>query len=64
MSKRTKSPRDRYFFSRRQMQETQVAEWILKSRIKRGEGTNYGLFKCGCGCGPFGVLLDNSGHAV
>jgi hypothetical protein len=56
MAKRTKIPKNRYFLSRKQMEECQVVEWIAKSKIKRGEGKYYLLHKCGCGCGVFHTI--------
>jgi hypothetical protein len=48
-------PKNRYFFSQKQIGEYKWMESLIYSRAKRENrnvGSYYGI-ACGCGCGPF-----------
>ena len=64
--KRKFSPRNRYFFSGKQIRQCRWMEFVIHSRVKRGEDKIVGdktvimHHACGCGCGPSPFILNKN----
>jgi hypothetical protein len=59
--KRKGCPKDRYFFTQKQLMFYRHLEDNMNSRIKRGEETkgSYVGIACGCGCGCWPQDIKN-----